>query len=880
MPLFRRIAFASALSLAVFSSAVAAHAGVPSLGPQFNVGPLDYGPFGSDNLPAVATNGTDFLVAWLGRTVSYTNTVYCARFSGAGALLDKDAIALSLPARGTPSVFWDGTKYLVVSADQGQRIDPATGVADAPLPEWGFDTSSTTYFTGGGDGVFLQVSAIGSYLTASILSASGTFIKRPTLPSFVRPNIAIGYSSGTFLAAWMNGGTVEGVRISNTGVVEDASPILIDAGHASSSATADGGTSTALANIASLQIAGSPSGFLATWSDARNGGDDVYAARVGTDGTVADPGGFLVATNAIDGNPRATWTGTNWWLAWSVQNALTYSVEAASVGTDAAIGAVTPIGDGTRYFPATPALAATATTLFATWQTGQGAILGRRFDLSHAPLDAAGVAVSSHLAQQTGIRLSKSASGFMVSWVEPLLNAAGNIEYAGSAMRLDANGAPLDGALVPIFHNVPGTAFYGGMAGAYAAVYANDGIQIATLAPGASAFTPIAKEPTNTGGFNYEPLAFACMPDRCIVVWYDNNAANTYPAFAAVVMADGTLTPPVSVGSADMATATTDGSSFLVITDGGGPGGAGPVYPIAADGTAGTPLPAQAPGSIAWGGDRYLLLSWATTSNMLERLTAGGALIGAQESAPSFAQTFLRAGAGWDGRAFVVFENQTGVEVPAIAPSTNLTTFPLFAKATTVKVLSVASGSALVLGAEAQGGLGSPRAVVRIMTFPEDSDAGSSSLDGGSDAASHDAGGSDGEAPDAGSDAGHDGGDDAGALDASTGDGGEDAGLPPSHDAGGADAAASADGGTRSIHDAGAADATFAVDSGGPGAPAETGGCGCTTAGTSGGASPFAGLLAIGAAFAVRRRRRARRRFRDARSAAALFGDRGELRAG
>jgi hypothetical protein len=53
----------------------------------------------------------------------------CARFTAAGAVLDGDAIRLSLPA-GPPSVFWDGSKYLVVSGAQAQRVDPV-GLAPA-----------------------------------------------------------------------------------------------------------------------------------------------------------------------------------------------------------------------------------------------------------------------------------------------------------------------------------------------------------------------------------------------------------------------------------------------------------------------------------------------------------------------------------------------------------------------------------------------------------------------------------------------------------------------------------------------------------------------------------------------------------------------------
>jgi hypothetical protein len=882
----RRFAVAIAVSIAPLLSSPCARADVPSLGPQFNVSPLDYDPnLGRDTAPSVATNGRDFLVAWNEwPTNATTPTVVCARFTAAGVLLDRDATLLGLQP-GTPSALWDGTKYLVVSSQSARRIDPTTGALDAPF-SWGtyvdpWPAPPIPYVQAWGGGVLLQVEGTGSYASANFLDAQGKRIAVQFPPA--GDTFAVGYSNGTFLVAWTNGGVVEGQRFSTTGALEDAKPIVIDPGHPSAPG-ADGGSSGGNAKTSSLQIAGSPSGFLTTWTDQRNGSEDVYAAQIGTDGTVMGAGGLLVATNSIDGQPTATWTGADWWVAWNGGAGSSEAVQGTTLETNGAVGAVQTIGPvGSNYLAAPPSLAATPATFFAAWETGAGNILGERFDTSWAPLDGAGASVSSHLMPQGAMTLAASDGGYLVGWTEG---------SAGLAMRLAIDGTRIDTAPIAVFQGTgDAKGLYAGMAGgAYAVAYANQltkpfGIQVATLAAGASAFTPLAFQATNTGGFAFAPLAFACMADRCVVVWLDNNAANTYPVYAEVVMADGTVIPEVALGSAYQAVAGTDGSSFLVITN------YGAMVPIAADGTAGAPLPTkEQSGPLAWGVDRYLLLSWGTTSNTLERLTSGGALIGAQEPAPPFAQTYLSAMAGWDGRSFLVFQDQTGAEVPAIAPSSNLATFALFASARAESLASAAPGTALLLGSEPQGGIGSPRAVVRMMGPPTQPDAGPSPDGGeeaGPDASGSDANGDVGHDASEGAD-GQDGADGAdgadvadGGTDAAPGDtgsgiedgaaydgatnedGGGDSG--PGEE-GGRDGGGLADGSTGpSMFDGAVAVADGSTPDVGTGADvgetsptgnSEGGGCGCATAGASSPGSPFAGLLAVGAAIVCGRRLR------------------------
>jgi MYXO-CTERM domain-containing protein len=887
MPKTCRFALASAFVLPVLLSTPLARAQLPTLGPEFTVSPPDYtSDYTSGSHPAMATNGTDALVAWEGYTLGNQQAVFCARFTAAGAVLDGDAIALALPA-APPSVFWDGSKYLVVTGAQGQRVDPATGALNTPLPAWQ-QFAPTTIPTAFGSGALFQAQILyNNYISLSLIDAT-TVKSRASIPElpYAASTVAVGYANGAFLVAWSQAGVIQAIRVTATGTVEDSTPIVVDAG--SHPTGADGGVSTAVAGVSSLQITGSSSSFLLTWTDQRNGSEDLYAARVSADGTVADPGGFLVATNSIDGLPTATWTGTDWWLAWNgfASPSPAYSVVGTTIETNGSIGARLPIGTGpTSTYVSPPALAAAlasgGATLFATWEEQIAAysnIVGARFDATHTLLGTSGTQIESHLVEQQGIRLAASANGYMVGWAEGYGNDTGQLAYAYSAMRFAPDGTPIDAAPIPAFKNPTGVGLTGGMTGGYAVAYATykpNAIQIATLSTGASAFVPLASEPTNTGGYNFEPLAFSCMPDRCVVVWLDNNAANMYPVYAAVVMADGTLTPTVSVGSAYEAVAGTDGSSFLVFTN------YGAMLPVAADGTAGTSQTSPASGPLVWGGDRYLLFSWGATSNALDRLTSSGAAIGASEATPSWAQTYLAGGAGWDGRSFLLFNGRTAAEVPNVAPSTFTPTFSLFSTATPLSVKSVVPNTAFVLGSEPQGGQGAARAVARMMSEedagpPDDAgmDSGGGNLDAGGDSSTTDGGfdaGEDGGLPGTGDDAGPT---DAGPTDAGTdsapdaeSDGGL-AGDAAADDSGATDASPVQGGGvdaTAPGDDAGSVDSgqQGATEDGGPAGsappPAVTqgGGCSCDVAvGGRDSGSPLGFAVAAAGVIAWGRRRR------------------------
>ncbi len=80
--------------------------------------------------PAVASNGSGFLVAWVDGGAP-GSTVYFARYDASGTLLDPHPVKTGLT--GGAAVFWDGAKHPLTTGGQNQRVDAATGALDAPF---------------------------------------------------------------------------------------------------------------------------------------------------------------------------------------------------------------------------------------------------------------------------------------------------------------------------------------------------------------------------------------------------------------------------------------------------------------------------------------------------------------------------------------------------------------------------------------------------------------------------------------------------------------------------------------------------------------------------------------------------------------------------
>jgi hypothetical protein len=242
------------------------------LGPAFPVSRAQ----GDERSPAVAFDGTSYLVVWQDhRDGPYLN-VYGARVTIAGEVLDPEGLPIDTQVdhQLRPAIAFGGTDFLVVWADR------RTGMS---LDVYGARVAR--------DGTVLD--------GAGFPIASGD--RHQDEP-------AVAFDGTSFVVAWQDQGPGEtdlrAARVSPAGVILDPAGFTVSG--ASSEQT-----------LPAVAAAGG-NAFVA-WQDFRAGTTaDVYAARIAVDGTVLDPAGIPVATGPADDRlPALAFDGRTWLAVWA-----------------------------------------------------------------------------------------------------------------------------------------------------------------------------------------------------------------------------------------------------------------------------------------------------------------------------------------------------------------------------------------------------------------------------------------------------------------------------------------------------------------------------------------------------------------------------------
>jgi MYXO-CTERM domain-containing protein/prepilin-type processing-associated H-X9-DG protein len=700
-----------------------------------------------DASPAVASDGQDFLVAW-----SDQGAIECARYTPNGrAVLDAPPVQLAL--HGTsPAVLWDGAKYLVVAGTSAQRVDPATGRADAAFAlEQAVDGGR---FALAGGALFEVSQDAAGAVTGTLFDANGAAVKTGIALATGAKEVGVAGHGGTAIVAWTDGHVVHAVRVSSAGDVLDASPIVVDAG-----AMVVGDAGAAPADTSHLSVAAGPMGYLLAWRDTRAPAHalySTYAARIAASGAVADPGGALVAPEAWNDAPAAAWSGDAWWVV-SGDN----GYELDPVGP---AQAPQPHAYSGARQPA--AIAASPAGRLVAW-ADSGGIEGFPTAPNGTALHGIGAMdLAKYLSHQTLLCAAASPDGYLAVVAD---------DYVLRTLRFDRAGNALDEA--PPENAPPGThVACGTTAGQYV-----------VLAPQASWTLPTTGPATSTRislGVGDAALSMSCLADRCLVAWADAPALGQVHAYAAVVDPSGNplapafdVTTAILVGALPRVLTATNGSSFFVAED-------GYVMTVAADGSHGSFAAiddTQVAALAGAGGGGAFLLGGAQT-NALYRFGATGASVGAPEPLPLAAANGESIGAAWDGRGFFVAQAVSGVgpapvvglEVssgPYVAPGDGgaadaggPVATPLFARPCSgVWVGSDGSGNVAALAVQSESAFGAARLSARF-AVASTPDAGPGAGDAGGTADAGPLGGDAGASADAG------GGRDAGP-------GGIDAGL-------------------------------------------------------------------------------------------------------
>jgi hypothetical protein len=379
----------------------------PTVSPEFSLDtPVTDPGGGGQSAPAIASNGTDYLVVWSDDRGGDVD-IHGARVSAAGTLLDGTSflIARAINAQQDAAVAFDGTNYLVVWSDgrrgsgtdiYGARVTPAGVVLDPN----GLPLSTSTVFT---------------------LLMSAPAIAFDGVNHLVVWEEKIGFSATPNL---------QGLRVSPAG-------------------TPLGGVftvSSALGTQSAVSLAFDGTNFLAAWQDDRTGQSDIYAARISPAGTVLDTSGIAVSTAAqsqID--PAVAFNGTNFLIVWEDYRNF------AATGSDLFGARVSPAGAvldaaglGLIQEPLTqarPGLVRRGSEFVLAWQDGRTAatqldIYTARISAAGTVLDPAGVAVTTAPSAQSSVAVASNGTASLVTWHDsrPLDIVGARVSATGSVL--------------------------------------------------------------------------------------------------------------------------------------------------------------------------------------------------------------------------------------------------------------------------------------------------------------------------------------------------------------------------------------------------------------------------------------------------------------
>jgi hypothetical protein len=292
--------------------------------------------------PAVASDGTDYLVAWVddrNETVSDYD-IYATRVEGnSGTVLDGDGFVVceAIDYQYDPSVASNGTHYLVAWEDErdeavnerdvyAARIEGASGTVVDP---GGFVVAAGTAEESGAgvasDGADFFVvwgetldSFYGDILGTRILAADATLLDDPPIElvgtSYIGATPSGIDSNGTeYLVAGSVLFYYQGIVVQRVSAA-DGSVLDPDGIHLITTINAQYGPAVACIG----------SSCLLAWMDTRNfetGGYDIYGARIDVAGTainVLDPSGIAISQGPEwDYYPRVATDGTDYLVAWS-----------------------------------------------------------------------------------------------------------------------------------------------------------------------------------------------------------------------------------------------------------------------------------------------------------------------------------------------------------------------------------------------------------------------------------------------------------------------------------------------------------------------------------------------------------------------------------
>ena len=294
--------------------------------------------------PAVAWNGTNFLVVWTEDGGTRRSNIYGARVDASGTVLDPAGIRISTAANDQtlPQVASDGTDFIVVWQDRrnspnanvwGTRVSSvgAANTSGFPISSEDRDQAAPAVAWNGSSYLVVWEDARngGKDIFGSRFGASGDpFGNGVAISTAAGDQLAptVATHGSDFVVAWQdtrNGGNdIYGNRVPGAGGIVDAPgvPISTEPGDQLSPTVASNGTTALIA-----------------WQDLRNGEDDIYGARATTPGGTLDvEGGSEIAISTAPNPQRTPAVAFNgsFLVVWQDEQSGTPEIRARRVSSD------------------------------------------------------------------------------------------------------------------------------------------------------------------------------------------------------------------------------------------------------------------------------------------------------------------------------------------------------------------------------------------------------------------------------------------------------------------------------------------------------------------------------------------------------------------
>ncbi|MBM3331955.1 hypothetical protein FJY68_08925 [candidate division WOR-3 bacterium] len=407
-------------------------------------------------LPAVSSDGTDYLVAWTDLRAD-SGDIYVCRVTSDGSVLDPEGIPVSTASgyQGEPAIAFDGTNYLVVWSDlrsvgadiygarvtqDGSVLDPSgiallTDSADQTAPAVCYDGSNVQLVWAD-----TRNSPYGDIYGARV-DSEGTLLDSAGFPISLAqdwqgsPAIALGIDEALVVWEDRRGGPttdIYGSRITHDGEVLDSAGFAV-------------ATSTWYEFDPKIAFDGTQ--YLVVWTDAVAHGN-VFGGRVATDGTVIDVPGFHISRGGeYAGSPAIAFDGMHRVVAWNDVRAgmADHSVSVARVDGDG--NALDPMGipvSNAAVSQKLPDAAFGATDFLVVWgesRAGTCDIYGVRVTPEGRVIDSTVVRISPSGGEQTVPAAAHGDANSLVVWEEGKYR-----ERDVCGARVDHDGVVLDTA--------------------------------------------------------------------------------------------------------------------------------------------------------------------------------------------------------------------------------------------------------------------------------------------------------------------------------------------------------------------------------------------------------------------------------------------------